>query len=480
MKVILWHRRDLRIIDNLALLEASKIGTVIPVFVLDKVFFESNVYCKSRLFFLKESLVDLQNQYRKLGTKLVIMEGDPLEVLKKFSTGESAKVYFNQDTNGIYGIQRDKQAEALGFVSFCNDAIQRQGRTKDWSEQATIYFNSPIWHVDSLEPHGLKDQANLIDFFAKYNINHDKQTNQKGGTTEGQILIGKFLKKLKTYPKNISSPLLAETGTSRLSTHFSFGTVSTKMAYQAVQKSPFKQKHFYTSRLFWNQHFTQKLAINPNLPKQSVNPVFLNNYDLMYDYNPDLIEAWKQGSTGYPLVDASMRALNATGFLNFRMRAMVASFFSFILRQPWEIGADYMFSQLIDADVAINYSQWQMQTGQVGIHPNRIYNPTKQILEFDPEALFIRKYVVELEKADLSDILEDPENRQTGLFNFDYIKPVVSYKQNLQKARDLYASLNKEAFKLIKSDQQLKAKIGLEQVGEDRLKRNQLPDTKEV
>jgi deoxyribodipyrimidine photo-lyase len=232
--------------------------------------------------------------------------------------------------------------------------------------------------------------------------------------------------------------------------------------------------------LFWNQHFTQKLANNPLLVKESANAVFQSNYAQMYAHDARLIVAWQEGKTGYPLVDASMRALNQTGFLNFRMRAMVASFFAFILRQPWQIGADYMFSQLIDADTAINYSQWQMQTGQVGIHPNRIYNPTKQILEFDPQVLFIRKYVPELRNTELSVIVQDPESDQLSLFDSQYLKPVVSYKTNLQKSRQIYKDLNQKAFALIKSDTRLQTKLALEEVSKARLQRNQIPDTKEV
>lgn len=151
------------------------------------------------------------------------------------------------------------------------------------------------------------------------------------------------------------------------------------------------------------------------------------------------------------MVDASMRALIHTGFINFRMRAMVASFFSYILKQWWRIGADFMYYHLTDADPAINYAQWQMQCGLVGCHPNRIYNPRKQARENDPEGEFIREYVPELRDLP-APFLARPEKaplhaqEQSGVTIGDdedatYPYPVVDFEREATRAREQFSDL---------------------------------------
>ncbi len=481
MNIIMWHRRDLRTIDNLALSEAQKDGTVFPVFVVDPYFFEQYPVCSSRKVFLIQSLQDLAEQYKKLGSRLILRIGNSIDVLSKMSIELNAQVYFNQDTNSIYGIERDKIAIEKGWRSFQNDAIQRNGRSNDWSLLTKKFFESEIHAVNKLTPHNYYvNDAESKKIETLFNsIKHDKDTLENGGSNFAKLQLDTFISKIKNYPKVISSPLLAEEGgTSRLSTHLSFGTISVREIYQKINKLQLKQKHFFISRLFWNQHFTQKLANNPEIVEKSANPIFEKYYDVLYQYDETIFESWKNGTTGYLLIDASMRALKKTGFLNFRMRAMVASFLTYILKQPWKIGADYMFSQLIDADVAINYSQWQMQSGMVGVHPNRIYNPTKQILEHDQNCEFIKKYIPEVSDIDKSILSQDPE--EDTLMPIQYIKPIVSFRQRSIEAKNLYSKINKEAFAAIKRDYKLKQKLGLEEVSNARISKNQLPETKIV
>lgn len=482
MNVIFWHRRDLRVLDNIGLYEASKVGIVYPVFVLDDFFFENYNVCRSRLVFLKESLEDLNKQYQKLGSSLIFRYGNPLKILLEMQRELNAEVFVNEDTNTIYGLQRDSKAKSMGFKFFINDAIQRSGRTSDWSERTLKYFQSEILQIKSLKPHKyLVAEEELLRIKTLFDsLEHDKLTTEKGGSSVAESRLNKFLNLVKDYPKNISKPFEAETLTSRLSTHFSFGTISTKFVYQKVNSLNYKNKHFFISRLFWNQHFTQKLADNPELTDKPANPIFEIYYNEIYEYNEEIFNAWKEGRTGYLLVDASMRALKKTGFLNFRMRAMVASFLTYILKQPWKLGADYMFSQLIDADVAINYSQWQMQSGMVGVHPNRIYNPTKQILEHDPNLFFIKKYLPEVQNLDDNFLKKDPESIQISFFESYYYPPIVSFRERSQWARLIYSKITKIAFEKVKKDLNLQKKLSLEEVSKNRIQKDQLPLTKIV
>lgn len=480
MKTIVWHRRDLRIKDNKALCEASKIGSVIPIFVIDPIFFDAKKYSNSRLVFLIESLIDLNNQYKEHGGHLVLLEGDPIERITSLKQRLNSRVFFNFDTSGKYGRDRDNSAIMNGFIGFQNDAIQRAGRQNNWSQNAKNHFESQIQEVESLKLFSINPDISIDEVVKKYSISHDKNTTYKGGSYFAQKRLEEFLSNIKEYPKSISKPYASELYTSRLSTHFSFGTISIRDVYQQTDRICAKQKSFYSTRLFWNQHFTQKLEDNISLYKEAANPIFQKNYNKIYKQNDEYIERWVKGLTGYPLIDASMRSLNETGFINFRMRAMVASFFTYVLKQPWKVGADYMFQNLIDADRAINYSQWQMQSGLVGVHPNRIYNPTKQIIDYDPECRFIRKYVPELKDVSNELIIEDTENRSSTLFGSYYIEPIVSFSEEAKAAREIYSELNKEAFNLVQSDKRLREKLSLSGVAKRRQNNNNLPETKVV
>jgi deoxyribodipyrimidine photo-lyase len=154
-----------------------------------------------------------------------------------------------------------------------------------------------------------------------------------------------------------------------------------------------KGRSHWHSRLVWHDHFTQKLRDFPDAQYENINPVYDS---IRQDLDAEMFARWTEGQTGFPMVDACMRALKQTGFLNFRMRAMVASFLTYLLWQPWQPGAEWFQRCLIDFDTGINHQQWQMQAGTVGWHANRFYDPVLQAEKFDPEGLFIDKYVPEL------------------------------------------------------------------------------------
>ncbi|MFT4261726.1 MAG: FAD-binding domain-containing protein [Candidatus Woesearchaeota archaeon] len=498
-KIIVWHRRDLRTQDNKALYEAQKKGEVLPVFIIDPFFFrENNETNPDRIIFMLESLEDLNNQYKKLGTNLTILFGDSIQKITAISKKYDALVYYNHDTNMNFGLERDKKiANNILFKGFDNDAIIRQGNSRiEWHKNCTNYFETKL-----LEPKKI-NQKNIIpqeisiqEIIRKYNIKKEKSDVPKGGSREAHKRLKYFLQNIDLYTKSISKPFLSELNTSRLSAHISFGCISLKEIYKETQKCEFKQKKFFITRLYWNQHFTQKMQDNPSLTTKAVNPVFEENYDKIYSFNQEFTDAWKQGKTGYPLVDASMRCLVKTGFLNFRMRAMVASFFCYILKQNWKTGADFMHYHLIDADVAINYAQWQMQAGMVGIHPNRIYNPKKQIIDNDSNCEFIKKYVEELKDIPKEYIispeklkniqltLNESKNNQLKEIKKtlkNYPKPIINFDKQARSARKTYKVLNEEARKRMFQDQDILIRASLSGVAKKRFDKKEKTQTKIV
>jgi len=221
--------------------------------------------------------------------------------------------------------------------------------------------------------------------------------------------------------------------------------------YQAIDSdvTDTRAKELFVSRLFWNRHYNQKLADWPGWMDTAVNPVLEDFHADTHD--PELVTAWKHGNTGYPMVDASMRCLTHTGWLNFRMRAMCASFLCDLLQQPWKIGADWFYYHLLDADPAINYTQFQIQAGVDGTNMMRVYNPRKQVTDNDPDGEFITKWVPEL--VDLpGEHLARPEKtpihvqNESGVsIDEDYPRPIVEYETARANILDKFRAVRPQA-----------------------------------
>ena len=447
--IIVWHRRDLRVADNAALYHADKDGLAIPVFIIDPFFFrENNETNPDRIIFMLECLKDLDAHYKRIGSKLLILYGDSVEVITNFAQKLSAKVYFNHDTNMPFGFERDAKVKMFSqFRGFNNDGIIRtKYSANEWAEYCNSYFQSSQFSTPTnLKKHGFASTITCDDVIAKYNIVAEKKYPYTGGYSYAKKRLIEFGIFLRKYPGSLSKPYLAEKYTSRLSAYFSFGAISLREVYDYINNldQPSKTKLFYITRLFWHQHFTQRMQNFPKLTTHCINPSYELKFDELYEHNDEFINAWKEGRTGYPLIDASMRALVMTGHISFRMRAMVASFFVYNLRQHWKIGADFMHYHLIDADTAINYAQWQMQAGFISQHPIRLYNPTKQIEDNDKDCLFIKKYVPQTRDLPIDFLKRDPNTTQQTLFGYSYIPPIVNFDATAKWARTFYTNMRK-------------------------------------
>ncbi|MDS0293678.1 deoxyribodipyrimidine photo-lyase [Halogeometricum luteum] len=452
---VLWHRRNLRLTDDRAVEYATaNYDTVCPLFIFDPRFYGADgLACDARLRFLHECLADLEDQYTKEGTTLVYAHGSPVDVLDSFlDAGWDAVV--NREATGRYGKERDDALAARDGVRFVADDGIRYGQSdrEGWAEHAESYFES-----DPNRPHesgfGRHDLPSTVDIDAiegEYDVSPSKTDVPTGGRTAALARLDRFLDVVHEYQANVSSPLGAATRASRLSAHLRFGALSVREVYQALDDAiDSNGKEAFVSRLFWNRHYTQKLADWSGWMDTAVNPVLEGIYADNGD--EELIRAWKRGRTGFPMVDASMRCLRETGWLNFRMRAMCASVFSFVLKQPWQVGADYMYYHLIDADPAINYTQWQSQSGLKGIGAIRVYNPRKQVRDNDPEGDFVKRWVPELDPVPAK-YLDRPERMPLSLqdelgvdVGEDYPYPVVDYDRERRAALDTFAGLRAES-----------------------------------
>lgn len=281
---------------------------------------------------------------------------------------------------------------------------------------------------------------------------------QHGGTSYGMAYLNSFLaERHKGYSKGISKPQESRVSCSRLSPYIAWGNLSVRHIWQASKKqrahtNSKRALDQFTSRLRWQSHFIQKFESECAMEFRSVNRAYEN---LSKIKDPIKLNAWNNGQTGVPIVDASIRCLAATGYLNFRMRALIVSFATHLLWLPWQSISTQLAQWFLDFEPGIHYPQLQMQAGETGINQIRIYNPIKNSYTLDPDGHFILRWVPELQNIPISFIHEPYllTPLESAFYKFelgvDYPYPIINLKEARKFASDtLYAFQKEESTRL--------------------------------
>ena len=402
MTALFWHRRDLRIDDNKGLFEALKQNEIVhPIFIFDKSILDKLPNNDQRILFIYQEIESLKKSYQNLGSDLWVYYGEPSEIIPKIAQElNCSSVYFNNDYEP-YALQRDQEIQ----VSLNNIKIEFIG-----NKDHVIFEKNEVLKDDGkpytiFTPYSRKWKANLKEedlreySIEKYSGNLvQKQQEEALITLEEMGFESKVLHDfpdriakneiLKNY--HLSRNFPAVKGTSKLSLHLRFGTISIRKLALIARE----QNETYLNELIWRD-FYQMIIFH--FPKSAENS-FKAQYDkIIWEKNEVHFDSWCTGKTGYPIVDAGMRELNATGFMHNRVRMVVASFLTKHLLLDWRLGAAYFAEKLLDFELASNTGGWQWAAGcGCDAAPYfRVFNPQAQQEKFDKSFEYIKKWVPE-------------------------------------------------------------------------------------
>ncbi len=481
---LFWHRRDLRLADNLGLAAAARATPALTgVFVLDPTLLGAAAMAPARLWFQSESLRELAVSWQAAGSRLLLLQGDPVEVLPRLAAAIGAEVVSWNRGVEPSGRERDRRVAA---------ALQAGGRKvlADWDQLLVppealrtgggdpyrVY--GPYWRSWSrrlepagggggqapvpapggligLDPHRLPqpgrqlwDQLPLLEAvpapaeLGRPFAGAELCPCRPGEAAAAEQLAAFSHSALLRYETDRNLP--GEAGTSLLSAALRFGTLSPRQAWAAAQSlrpaarsdEELQAITVWEQELAWREFYQQALFHFPELAEGPYRPQWRH---FPWENDAGRFGAWCEGLTGVPIVDAAMRQLNATGWMHNRCRMIVASFLVKDLIVDWRWGEHAFMEQLVDGDLAANNGGWQWSASSgMDSRPLRIFNPYTQASRFDPEAVYIRRWLPELAHVATGDLIG---GEIAPLERRGYPAPIVSHKQQQARFKALHAGL---------------------------------------
>ncbi len=467
---VVWFKKDLRLLDHAALTAAARLGPVLGLWIYEDEVIGAKDFDARHLGFANECLAELEADLMGYGVRLLRRRGDAVKVFEElWQQTHFSHLHSHQETGHAISYRRDLEViewarqRGVHWQEYAQTGVVRRLTHRDGWAERWLQRMSPSPRQAPADLQGVvcdlrsEKICTAMDF--GLTLDRSEAMRQRGGSAQGHATLASFLLDRGVgYTKEMSSPVTAWDACSRVSPYLTWGALSIRQCLHAamdrrrdlLEKKSLGQRidarwmssiKSFQSRLRWHCHFMQKLEDEPAIEYRN----FSRSCDGLREeteIDAERLEAWKQGRTGYPMIDACMRALTATGWLNFRMRAMVMSFASYHLWLHWREPGLHLARMFLDYEPGIHWSQCQMQSGTTGINTLRVYSPTKQLLDQDPQGIFIRQWLPELAQVPDS-FLAEPRN-MPGLeqqfcgcvIGRDYPYPIVDHPTAYRHAQE--------------------------------------------
>lgn len=453
IKNIVWLKRDLRTRDHEPFFKAENQAEdylCIYIFEPDLLAYQDSDLRHHQ--FVYQSILDINKTLQPFNRQVVVFYASAIEVFQYLCRLYHINNVFSYQESGVQITwDRDKQVaryfkkNGINWIEAQRDGIIRGIKNRvDWDKKWFYYANASMINnrYSFTKERCLRHPFNLPDELLNQLSNYPSQYQKAGEKFAFKYLNSFCEERGKNYVKHISKPQLSRKACGRISPHLAWGNLSSRQVYQYVRAHPnyFLYKRAFKgmlTRLKWRCHFIQKFEVECRYESECIN----RGYELLqFKNNPKLIEAWENGQTGIPLVDACMRCLKQTGWINFRMRAMLVSVFCHNFDCNWKNGAYFLARQFLDYEPGIHFPQFQMQAGTTGVNTIRMYNPIKQAQDQDPEACFIKQWIPELKDVPVPFIHDLSKmthlDRQFLKQSFDYPDSIVDIEETARLARE--------------------------------------------
>lgn len=466
---VVWFKRDLRLHDHAALADAARHGPLLCLYVIEPSMWRQPDAARQHYEFLLECLQDLDTALQAQGGRLHVQVGEVCEVLAQLhQVAPFHRLCAHEETGNAWSFERDKavarwcRQAGVAWHEQAQFGVVRRLRSRDqWLAHWQDHMAAPCAPVPTLVFQCPPGAPHTPPTAQALGLNsHTPRRRQRGGRALGLRVLASFLdSRSAQYRGGISSPLSAPSACSRLSPYLALGCLSMREVVQNTRQhidmaSPASSRHTqglsaFLSRLHWHCHFIQKLESEPAIEWRNMH----RGYDGLREdaFNASHFDALTQARTGWPMVDACVVMLRETGWLNFRMRAMLVSVAAYPLWLHWRPVGCWLAQQFLDYEPGIHWSQLQMQSGTTGINTTRVYNPIKQAQDHDPQGRFVRQWLPAMRQVPDAWLFEpwrmppEVQARCGVVVGRDIPMPLVDLAQATREAKTRLHSLRAQA-----------------------------------